>query len=301
MILAFVLYAFFALFFVFGKISLAYGAPIFAVSIRMLFAGTVLLSYLFFFDRKKLKIRKRDIVPLVLITVFNVFFTNVLEFWGLQYLISAKAGFLYNLTPFLTAFLSYLVFSERMSSKKWISLVGGFIGFLPILLSESEKEGVVGHALGFLSWPELALLGAATATTIGWIALRAMVKKGFSPLAANGISMLATGILCLPTSFIFEDWNPTPVKQWGPFIGWAILLAVIANIICYNLYGYLLKKYSATFLALAGLLMPVFTAVLGWFMIGEVVTWKFFLSLVMVLGSLYLFYHEELRQGYIKK
>ncbi|MBN1549531.1 DMT family transporter [Candidatus Babeliales bacterium] len=299
MILAFILYVLFALIFIFGKISLGYGSPIFAVGVRMLIAGFILMGYLLWKNPKALRIRKKDILPIVLVTIFNVYLTNVLEFWGLQYLVSAKASFLYNLSPFLTALLSYFVFYEKMTKRKIIGLVGGFIGFLPILMSESQGELASGH-IGFFSWPELALLGAATATTVGWIALRTMVTHGFSPIAANAWSMLITGFLCIPTSLVFETWNPFPVVAWKPFLGWTLIIAMISNLICYNLYGYLLKRYSATLMAFLGFFSPFIAAIVGWLVLGETVTWNFVTSAVIVFVSFYLFYKEELRQGYIK-
>ena len=44
---------------------------------------------------------------------------------------------------------------------------------------------------------------------------------------------------------------------------YSFALVIIANIIGYNLYGYLLSRYSATFLSFAGFMTPLFAALLG--------------------------------------
>jgi drug/metabolite transporter (DMT)-like permease len=67
------------------------------------------------------------------------------------------------------------------------------------------------------------------------------------------------------------------------------------------LYGYLLKKYTATFLAFAGFLGPLFSAFYGWLFLSEVITWHFYLSAVLVFAGLYMFYKHELEVTGITK
>jgi drug/metabolite transporter (DMT)-like permease len=265
----------------------------------MIIAGTLLLCYQYV-RGESIVLKRAYIWPLTVLTIFNVYLTNVLEFWGLQYLTSAKACFLYNLSPFVAALFSYFMFKERMTLLKCLALVIGFLGFIPILITDSAPESSVG-GIGFISWPELALLGAAIATVYGWIAMKQLVKLHYSAISANGISMLAGGILSLITSFFFEAWCPYPVTSWSQFFIWIGLLTLVSNIICYNLYGYLLKKHSATFMTFVGFSSPFFTAFFGWLWLNETVTWHFYFSAAIVFTALYLYYYEELKEdGHIK-
>lgn len=288
----------FSIVFVVGKVALEYGAPIFLTGFRMCLAGVIILGYQYFFRKHDLFVRREDIRPLIALSFYNIFLTNALEFWGLQYLISAKACFLYNVSPFISAIVSYFIFQEKITVLKVAALVAGFLGFIPILLTGSAAEQKVG-GISFLSWPELALLGAAVATVFGWIAMKRLVNTGYSVITANGISMLVGGIFSFGVSPIFEVWNPFPVKAWMPFLGWILLLTLISNIICYNWYAILLKRFSATLMLFAGFTAPFFTAAYGWLFLGETVTWHFYASAVIVFGSLYVYYREEERQGYI--
>ena len=220
------------------------------------------------------------------------------EFWGLRYLTSFKTCFIYSLSPFISAIFSYFLFSEGLSLKKWMGLLVGFLGFLPILLSQTSSEEQTGH-LFFFSWAELAVLTAAICSVYGWIVLRQLVNEHqMSPLMANGASMFVGGVLALGHSFMVEDWNPFPVTNYSVFWECTILLILISNLICYNLYGTLLKRYSATFMSFAGLTTPLFAALFGWLMLGEVVTWPFYISFVIVFLGLLLFDQEELKQSY---
>ncbi len=302
MIWVLTLYALFASVFTISKTGLENVQPFFFVGSRMILAGVILLAYQWIKQPESFKMRELPWKKLVGLALFNIYLTNVFEFWGLQYLTSFKTCFIYSLSPFVSALLSYFVFTEKLTSKKWIGLTVGFLGFLPILLNETAKEELAGHFFLF-SWAEIAVMMAAVCSVYGWILLRQLVKDhGSSPALANGLSMLIGGAFALAHSALVEKWDPTPVYGSGiTFIECSILLIAISNLICYNLYGNLLKKYSATFMSFAGFSTPLFTALFGWVYLGEVVTWPFYLSAGIVFVGLLMFYQEELQRDFYKK
>lgn len=316
MILILILYMLLASTFTLGKAALDYAAPIFFIGLRMSIAGIVLLGYLYFFNRKSWKFSLKDIRSFVYITLFHIYLSYTLEFWALQYVASAKACFLYNLSPFITVLFSYFMFSEKMTRRKWLGLTIGFLGFLPVLIADAPAENSVGSFF-FLSLPELCLLASAICAVVGWVTMKQLVsEKQYSPIMINGIGMFFGGIAALATSFLLEG---KPALKFPPgctkcFIGsaflskeflysyaggifmlgiYTVILILIANIIFYNLYGFLLKKYSATFMSFVGFTCPLFAALFGWLFRGEAVSWPFFISVFIVFWGLYLFYNEE--------
>lgn len=279
------------------KIALEYTEPLFLVGSRMFVAGLLLGGY--FLWRYPYQARLREqldrsaLLKLCALAFFNIYLTNACEVWGLNYLPAAKACLIYSLSPFVAAFFSFLLFKERLSRRKWLGLCVGFIGFFPILLTNTSSEELTSDFLGF-SWPEFSVCVAAISNVYGWILLRQLVKNHeFSPLFANGISMFLGGSLALAHSYFVENWNPLPVTEYLPFIECSLFLLIISNIICYNLYGHLLKKYTATLMSLAGLTTPLFAAVLAWLYLGESMTFPFYLSLAIISTGLYLFHSEE--------
>lgn len=296
------LYALFASVFTIAKTGLDYAQPFFFVGSRMLLAGIIMLSYQFFCNRKQFLFNKTHFWRIFRLALFNIYLTNVFEFWGLKYLTSFKTCFIYSLSPFVSAILSYFIFADKISFKKGLGLVIGFLGFLPILLYNSSSAEEQTGRFFFFSWAEIAVILAAISSVYGWILLKQLVQEnGYSPLMANGLSMVLGGAMALIHSLFAETWDPLPVTQMFPFLKYALLLILISNLICYNLYGYLLKRYSATFISFAGFTTPFFTALFGWLFLGEVVTWSFYVSAAIVLAGLYTFYQEELRQEIFKK
>ncbi len=294
MILVFLLFALFASVFTIGKTALEFSQPFFLVGTRMLFAGVLLLTYEYFKHPQKFRLRKQDFWPILKLAIFNIYLTNTFEFWGLQYLSSFKTCFIYSLSPFASALISYFVFSETMTKKKWIGLTIGCIGFLPILFSNEGGEDLSGNFL-FFSWAEIAVLLACLSSVYGWILLKDILKsRQHSPLFINGISMLIGGSFALVHSGFTESWNPIPVTNYFSFVECWLTLIVVSNFVCYNLYGHLLKQYSATFLSFAGFTTPMFTAIFGWIFLRETISTEFYISASIVFTGLYLFNQEEL-------
>lgn len=285
--------------FTLGKTTLECSPPIFLTGVRMFLGGVIIMAFLALFKRGSLKINKQQIFPLILLSISAVYLTNVFEFWGLQYLTAAKACFIYSLSPFLSALFSYFQFKEKVTSRKFLGLLIGFIGFIPVMLKRSTGEEFVG-GLSFFSWPEIALILATITSVYGWILMRKLGKEdGMSPLMANGTSMCLGGAFALLHSCFVDSWTPVPITNYSGFFQGVFLMIIISNLICYNLYGWLLKRFTATFLSFAGLMTPLFAAFFGWIVLGETVDWVFFLSIGIISIGLWLVYSEELRLGYI--
>jgi len=299
MALVLLLYALFASVFTSAKCALEVASPFFLIGFRMALAGVIMLGYCLI-TNSFTKLTKEGWLRIGLLALINIYLTNTLELWGLQYLTTFKTCFIYSLSPFLSALFSYLLFSEVLTRKKWIGLTVGCLGFVPILLSQTSLEEQTGSVWGF-SWAELAVVGAVIASVTGWMLLQRLVTfDGISSVQANGFSMALGGLLSLLHSSIVETWQPIPVTHYANFFGWTFVLIVVSNFVCYNLYGYLLKRFSATFMSFAGLSTPYFTALFGALFLNEELTVSFFASSLVVSSGLLLFYQEELKENFEK-
>lgn len=310
MIIVLIVYMLFASTFTLGKIALGYCEPIFFVAIRMLTAGFLLLSYEYLTNRAHWKFDFSEWFAYLKLIVFHIFVSFNLEFWALKYVSGAKACLIYNLSPFITALYAYHLLKEHLHTQQILGLILGFTGFFPILLASAPLEDLAGSILN-ISLPEIALLGAVASSAFGWITFKKLVRHGHSFVFVNGIAMLGGGILSLFSSFLIEGmpkfkvpavqdamsaWLSNTFHIQSPiafFMIYALLLIIIANIMCYNLYGYLLKRYSATFLSFAGFTCPLFAALFDWLFVGQLVTWHFMVTLIITMFGLYLFYKKE--------
>lgn len=286
-----------------GKLALQNSPPLFLTASRMILAGMILLAFMALKDRSAFKITLKQFLSFCLLALFSIYLTNAFEFWSLQHLTAAKTCFIYSLSPFFSALFSYLHFGEKMNRRKWLGMLIGFVGILPVLAIQ-KGSGELLSGLVYLSWPELAMIAASLCTVYGWVVLRLIVKdSSTSPLMANGASMLIGGLFALGNSYLVESWNPLPVTEahMGSFLQGLLIMTLISNIICYNIYGMMLKRFTATFLSFMGVLSPIFASFSSWLFLGESPSPVIFLSTGIVSLGLWLIYSAELRQGYIQK
>jgi len=295
------LYALWSLAFPVGKALVSYADPIFTVAVRMLLGAAVLLIWLALRSPSSLKISFKDALSTFVLSLFSIYFCNIFEYWGLKYLSSAKTCFIYSMSPFFTALLSYIHFKEKMTPIKWLGMCIGFIGFLPVLALREGAEDLL-KINAFFSWPSLAVIGAAFCGVYGWILLRLLVKdRELSPVKINAYSMLFGGFLALATSFIIET---SPLAQlqtlnYAPYFAWMALIIFVSNIVCFNLYGYLLRRFSATLLSFFGLLSPLFASLNAYLFFNESFNPIILLSSALVSVGLFIVYRIELQQGYV--
>lgn len=292
LLLVALMYGLFASVFVVGKVALSVSPPFFLTGIRMLVAAGLILGYL----RWKGPLTFPGVwwknPRLWAVGFFNVFVTNAFEFWGLQHMSSAKTCLIYSLQPFVSIGLSYYMLGEKMSRNKWIGLMIGLTGFVPLFLTADTAE-VELPGLGFLSLAECAVIFAAFSSVLGWVFVKQLVvHHKASVLMVNGLSFLMGGLFSLASALVLESpktWVSDP-KIFGATL---LYIAVIHNVICYHLYANSLKQFSVTFMSFAGILNPAFTAIFAWIFLGEEVGLAFFISLSLIFFGLWLFSESE--------
>src|SRR5262245_58355366 len=140
------LYALFAGTFSLGKVLLAYSPPIFLVGVRMFIAGLLLLTYQTVSGSLRFTFSKKHLLYYAQIILFTTYLPYIFRFFALQSMTSAKACLLYNLSPFVSYILSYFLFAEKVTYKKVIGLIIGFIGFVPSLFVSTCSTSTWGIA-----------------------------------------------------------------------------------------------------------------------------------------------------------
>ncbi|TET34527.1 DMT family transporter [Candidatus Dependentiae bacterium] len=277
------------------KMILAWSQPIFFQGMRLTIAGAVILGYLYLFRPAALRFKKADLGLFFQVALFFAYLSYLFSVITIEDLSSARFAFMFTISPFITAILAYFFLGQKLNKLEMVSLFLGFVGFLPLVLV-GQQEGIA--SASFLSWPGLQLFISNATYAYGWILVSKLVNnRGYSPFLVTGIAFAGGGIATLCTSFLFENWlTVVPVTDLLRFSTYLLAIILISEVIVSNTYATLLRYYSVTFLAFAGTLYPLFSALLGWVFFQEKITYNFFISASIVALALYLFYLAEKRK-----
>jgi drug/metabolite transporter (DMT)-like permease len=86
-------------------------------------------------------------------------------------------------------------------------------------------------------------------------------------------------------------YNSIPLEpKWWLLFAYTV---IVGNIIALTLYAHILKKYSVTFVALAGLTIPLFVQLYAPIALGEPISLVFFAALGITFLGMYVFYRDE--------
>jgi drug/metabolite transporter (DMT)-like permease len=281
-----------------GKFLLVFMSPMYLNALRMTIAGILLLGYQYCFQRHQFYIKSmRAFFYILIIAFFNSFLSYVLEFWALQYIPSIKVTFLYNTAPLITPLFSYFFFSEHMTLKKWLGLIIGLVGVI-LSLVYSDSGNITFNMMHTISLPELAVILGVVVYCYGWVFVRKLIRTyHYEPITINGWTMFIGGIFSWMAALALEQWRT--IENPASFLIGLLALIILGNLLANTMYTTLFKYYTVTFISLSSLTIPLFASVYGYFFLGEKLTLPLVISMIIVLVGVYIFYQEELRQGYV--
>lgn len=288
-----------------NKILLFSISPELLVTLRMLLAGALLMGLNLFSSygkRSYVSYNKflSNLKTIILIALSTTFINSLLKAYALKYMSSSKAAFFGTLDPFATAIFAYFIFNERLTLQKVMGILCACLGSF-ILLSDRFSLDEHYKAFAFISYPEIAALGAVFISRFGWVLAQKLLKQHtYSPQEINAQTMLLGGMLSLAfmvgtQDFCLDSGNYYKIfNLWSwPLTAMLAYTVLVGNVVAYNLYGHMLKKYSATYISLMGFSVPLFVAVYGKLFLKEPLSINFLSALLITFLGFILFYLEE--------
>lgn len=297
MVLIGVLYAVFVgMTFVNSKLMLTNPYPYFVGMLRAFGSSLFLVSFSLIFYRKTLAGLIKKISNWKDLIIFGVLVHGVAMCgfsYAMQYANPVTFCFIYATNPFITAIIQHVLGSENLNAKKMIALFVGLCGLIPVLLASNHGDQVDipadlelwGNAICFISVVLFAY---------GWIAMKRFLNDhdDYPMAVVNGIPMFIGG--CVSSMlFAWSKYTTSFVLNFTPDFSMLITIFVLSSLMTYILYAHLLKTYSATFIAFAGFLEPVFGMLLGAAYTGYQITTGSIIALGVIFFGLYLFFQEE--------
>jgi drug/metabolite transporter (DMT)-like permease len=276
-----------------NKQALSFGPSALYVSLKLFLAAATLLLFHRWYKGKPIGISRAEMPLLAQTIITGAWGAHMLKYWGLGYMSASKMAFLFNASPLFVALFSFIRFDERLTAKQVVGLCITVLGLIPILLTTSVAEELIGGVATF-SWPELAILCAAALHGFSITTKRILLhNEQYWPARIHGFYLLGGAGLSFMTWTFFG--NAMPLENVPTLFGYALVTMIISKVICSTIILHLMKYYSTTFLAFMDYWYPLFVAFWSWLLWGECITYHYPLSAVIIFIGQYLFYSEELK------
>lgn len=234
---------------------LTYLPPFLLLTMRMICAGASMLAYHYFWARSGWQLRTDHWRLYLHVLLFAVFVPYALRYHGILYTPTPHVFAWYNIGPLVTYLLTGLWGTERITWQRTNALAIGFFGVL--VMSGISLSSCVTTPLNL---GDLALFASVISFSWGWIVMRKLVVElGYAPAMANGLAMLAGGLLGLGATVSLESTPSVP--DYVPFAVILGIFIILSTIITHNLYATLMRHYSLTLIQTGYWLTPVITHV----------------------------------------
>ena len=253
--------------------------PISLVTIRLAFSS--LFLFLLVISLKKLdSVNKKDIPQFLLLAFFEPFIYFIGESYGLKFASSTLASLIVATIPLFTPFAAHYFFSEKLKTGNYFGIVISIIGVG--LIIQTDKNVYESTPLGVL------LMMIAVLSTIGFVIFVKKLSSKYNTYTVVFYQNLYGFLFFIPLFILFNDHAQLLENIHFSVIWPAIKLAVFGSILAFVLFINSLKIIGIARASVFTNLIPVFTAILSYFLLNEQFGLKRIAGIIIVISGLFL-------------
>ncbi len=270
--------------FMFSKIALAYVTPVGLIAYRFLIAFLV-FELLRITKVVKIRFKKANLIPLLLVAVFQPVLYFIFETYGLLKTSSGEAGMMIALIPIFVSIFSTLFLKEKPRKIQLFFILLSVAGILFIQFSKSQVE-FAGQWVGFL-----LLFFAVISAALFNITSRS-ASKTLKPHEVTYFMMFA-GALVFNVIYIIELLFEHRISDYylnlqHLEIIWPILyLGIIASIGGFFLVNYALSKLPAHVSSIYSNLSTIVAIIAGATILSEQLFYYHYIGGAMIIIGVY--------------
>lgn len=268
--------------FIAGRILAGSVTPVDSAFLRFFIASTALVPLVLITEKKLPFPPVKCWIPLLLLGMTGIFAYNLCFFYGLQHITAGRAALLIASTPLAITLFAAAFLKEKLTLLKLCGVFCCLCGAILVI-----SNGHPGRLLGGGFGPgEKALLGCVASWT-AYSLIGRQVLKTMTPLTSVCYSsIIGTILLAIPAiqqGSLFQLGNISGV-------GWASLgyLGIGGTAMGFSLYYQAIYRIGAARAGVFINLVPVFSVLLSWLLLGEAVKPIVILGGLLILGGVSL-------------
>ncbi len=273
--------------FVWIKVAYLAYEPLTVVLLRLTFSSVLL--FLISISIRRLQIpTKKDAAIFVLLAFFEPFLYFMGESFGMKYVSSTVAAVIVATIPLFAPIFAWYFFRERLTFMNALGLLASFIGVSLVVMNAdfSFSASPKGVALEFV-----AVFGAIAYSTV----LRKLAFR-YNTFTIIAFQNLIGVFMFLPFWLIFEmkGFLVTPFHPQA--FRAIILLAVFASTLAFVLFTTSVRTLGINRSNMYINLIPVFVAILAYFILGDQLTLRKIGGIGVVILGLFLAQIKRMRK-----
>lgn len=244
-----------------GMIAMKYAFESFDV-LHVVFARVAFaaLFYLALFPKwRHIPYRKGDWKFLVLLVMFEPCLFFLCETFSMKYTTASQGGVIAACFPLCTAVAAWLFLKEKLTARTVLAIVLAVLG---VAGSSYFAEGDARASNPLLG--NLLMFGAVLSSS-GYAVCARFIARRYSFLSISAVQAIGGALVFLPFLFL----SPMPRSITLPALGGLLYMGIGVGIAAYLLLNLSLKNLEAGIVSLFGNLIPVFTLIFAWLILGE--------------------------------
>ncbi|MGO4886134.1 DMT family transporter [Anaerobacillus sp. MEB173] len=254
--------------------------PIAMQGFRLLIAGVVAMTFLYFFKELR-KMSKKEWIYMTLAGVLGQFCHQGLLAIGLMKTTASNGALILGLIPLTTTILAIIFLNDRITWLRTIGIVVGFTGVGIVVLQNNGEVGAVSSG-------DLIVFLAMIVQAASFILIKKM-STTLSPKQMTASMLLVGALLLLVTSALFEPQSFERMAS-GTAMIWSILLlsAVIATGLCHIIYNVAIQQIGAGQTAIFNNFVPFFALIGAFIFLGETILLSQIFGFILIVGGVFL-------------
>jgi drug/metabolite transporter (DMT)-like permease len=247
--------------------KLLYGEGIDAVTLialRMLLSLPVFLVVAIYTWRRRPRLSANELWRIAGLGLLGYYASSMLDFLGLQFISAGLERLILFLTPSFVLLLGIVWLKRPVTARQWLSLVVAYGGVVLVFWHDLHLGGrntVLGSAL---------VLGAALVYAVYLLASGELLKRvGSVRLVA--LAMSVSALACLAQYALLRPW-PTLFEQSRAVWSLSLVNAGLCTVLPVFLTMIAVARVGAGPASLAGMIGPVSTLFLAYWLLAEPIT-----------------------------
>jgi drug/metabolite transporter (DMT)-like permease len=207
------------------------------------------------------------------------FLYNVLFYQGIKFTTATDAGIISSTLPAMIAVFAFLFLKEKLDQKKVIAILLAILGIAVINLDiiPSKELGInslLGNGLVLLAMVPEAIYSI----------FNKFISPRIHPLGGSVVVSWVVFIMLLPLMWL--ELTESDLSQIPPYHYTLSAIAGFFSAFFFLAWTKGLATISASSAAIFGGVLPIVTALLGWYFLGESFTWYTMVGISLVFSSL---------------